>query len=443
MATRPGVDRGHLLPGHLGHPAGQVADRGALRGATGPEHRDHPRLHLGPADRRRRLELGGGHGQDPGGHGQDLGRCAVAHGELHRADRAPTGQMVGDVRPRGRGPRRGGLGDVADHGHRARQRTAGQHPQLHGREVLDLVHHDVTVLAQPVLGAPRPGPEQGPGLVDQRGIGRGPGDLLERRRPGPVQQELLLVRQDAPRGGGDERRGAEQVVEELVGGEPRPHAVEGFGQLGHPLHLAGEVLQVELVVGQLGGVLVAGEGRDRGRGTDAQASAGSGGPGRPAAGPPTARPSVDGRCGSRGGAGPSPRSAGCPLGSGAAGGRRRGRPRRRPAPAAGSAPLWPPPWPCGRPPSAGPRRPGRSPGSGSRAPGPTRWTGSRRSPPTRAAPARCSGGTAGWAPPPGPPGARGGTGGCRGGRRPGGGPPPSCRCPGRPGPPARRAAGPG
>ena len=52
-------------------------------------------------------------------------------------------------------------------------------------------------LRSPSSALPAAGPEQGPGLVDQGGIGRGPGHLLERRRPGPVQQELLLVGQDA------------------------------------------------------------------------------------------------------------------------------------------------------------------------------------------------------------------------------------------------------
>ena len=56
----------------------------------------------------------------------------------------------------------------------------------------------------------------------------------------------------------------------------------------------------------------------------------------------------------------------------------------------------------------------------------------------RAARARCSAGRAGWARSRAPPGARGGTGAYREGMPPGAAPPPSCRCPGRPGRPARR-----
>ena len=45
----------------------------------------------------------------------------------------------------------GGLGDVADDGHRAVERAAGEHPQLHRREVLGLVDHDVAVGADLVV----------------------------------------------------------------------------------------------------------------------------------------------------------------------------------------------------------------------------------------------------------------------------------------------------
>ena len=48
-----------------------------------------------------------------------------------------------------------------------------------------------------------------------------------------------------------------------MGGEPRPHAVEGAGQFGHPADLAGEVVEVELVVAELGRVLVPRERGDR------------------------------------------------------------------------------------------------------------------------------------------------------------------------------------
>ena len=134
----------------------------------------------------------------------------------------------------------------------------------------------------------------------------------KRRRARAVEELLLLGGQHAAGGRLDQRGGAEQVVEQLVGGQPGPHPVERLGQLGHPPHLAGEVLEIELVVRQLGRVLVAGEGGHRGRAYRRPGSAGSGGHGRPAAGPPPARPAGAARCGCRGGGGPRRRSAGCP-----------------------------------------------------------------------------------------------------------------------------------
>ena len=131
-----------------------------------------------------------------------------------------------------RGPRSGRLGDVPHH--RAGQRTAGQHPQLHRREVLDLVHHDVAVLAQRVVGTAGAGPEQVPGLVDQCGVGGRPRHLVERRRPRAPEQHLLLgVR--IPGGGGDQRRGAEEVVEQLVGDRRREPDGHGVPRLRGPV----------------------------------------------------------------------------------------------------------------------------------------------------------------------------------------------------------------
>ena len=108
------------------------------------------------------------------------------------------------------------------------------------------------------------------GLVDEGGVGRRPGHVVERRRAGPPQQGQLLVRQDAPARRRDQRRGAVEVVEQLVGRQSGPHPVERRGELGHAAHLAREVLEVELVVVELRRVLVAREGRHR-RGADPQA----------------------------------------------------------------------------------------------------------------------------------------------------------------------------
>ena len=76
----------------------------------------------------------------------------VADRELGAAGRAAVGQLLEHLVPVGVGPRAGGLGDVADDGHRAVERAAGEHAQLHRREVLRLVDHDVAVGADVLVG---------------------------------------------------------------------------------------------------------------------------------------------------------------------------------------------------------------------------------------------------------------------------------------------------
>ena len=112
--------------------------------------------------------------------------------------------MGGDLVPAAGRPRRRGLADVADHGDRARQRATGHHPQLHGREVLGLVHHDVAVGAGlVVLGPPaaarRPaGAEQDPRLVDQGEVGRPSTGSRRARRSGAGAADAARPRSDAP-----------------------------------------------------------------------------------------------------------------------------------------------------------------------------------------------------------------------------------------------------
>ena len=178
-----------------------------------------------------------------------------------------------DVVPsRGR-PRARGLRDVPHDRHGARQRTTGQHAQLHGREVLHLVHHDVPEGADLVLGpeqrarrrhgggrqslGPEPAlrrhpllaplrPRTRPGAAARRGPSRVRASSISPRRPhrprhglervaaGPVEALHLRRAQDALARCGEQRAGAEQIVQELVGREAGPHPVECVRDLWHP-----------------------------------------------------------------------------------------------------------------------------------------------------------------------------------------------------------------
>ena len=63
--------------------------------------------------------------------------------------------MARDVVPSRRSPWTRGLCDVADHGHGTRERASSQHAQLHRREVLHFVDHDVAEASDLVLRAVR------------------------------------------------------------------------------------------------------------------------------------------------------------------------------------------------------------------------------------------------------------------------------------------------
>ena len=113
-----------------------------------------------------------------------------------------------------------------------------EHAQLHRREVLGLVDHDVAVGAHLVVVAagrlrPRRRPEQGPGLVEQRHVVDGPRDVVDRRRPGAVQGGDAPRRQQVrPPAEREQAAGAEEVVEQLGRGEHRPHPLERLAHLG-------------------------------------------------------------------------------------------------------------------------------------------------------------------------------------------------------------------
>ena len=63
--------------------------------------------------------------------------------------------------------------------------------------------------------------------------------------PGPRREVLLGGGEHALGRQGQQGRRPEEVVEQLLGAQPGPHAVEGLGQLGEAPHLAGELPQVE------------------------------------------------------------------------------------------------------------------------------------------------------------------------------------------------------
>ena len=155
-----------------------------------------------------------------------------------RRARPAVGQLVEHLVPVGVGPGAGGLRDVADDGHRAVERAAGEHAQLHRRQVLRLVDDDVAVGAHVVVGgltrAPhlRLGAEQRAGLVEQRHVVDGPHGVLDVLGPRAHERRLLGRAERAAGGQLDEGGGAEQVVEQVGGGEHRPHPLEGLAHLG-------------------------------------------------------------------------------------------------------------------------------------------------------------------------------------------------------------------
>ena len=135
------------------------ADRAPARAASGgrrsrrPRHRarrrsagDAGRVLAGPAHRPRRPHLRRDPGEQPVGHLDDRARAPGSRGRAPRRWRwAVTPRWSDRLPPRVGGARRGGLGEVAEHRHRPARAAPGEGPQLHRREVLGLVHHDVAV----------------------------------------------------------------------------------------------------------------------------------------------------------------------------------------------------------------------------------------------------------------------------------------------------------
>ena len=304
------------------------------------------------------------------------------------AGRPAVGQVGQHLAPVVRRERPGGLGDVADDRHRAVERAAGHHPQLHGREVLHLVDDDVAVGPDLVLGAvgccgwPGDRAARGPRRAaatsasdhDDRltvGVPRAVQRPSTRRRPA-TSTAARRSRAREPNRSWSSSAGVST-------GHIRSRASRTSSRWrGAVPHLVRRGLD-------------AAAGGQRGRTPRSPRSAGR-------------------RCGGGTGAGPPSRCGRCRRRSAAAWSRRRGRPGPPAAGARGRAPPWPAPAPCGRRPSPG--RPGGSPRR--RAPRPARGRpgrpARRRPRRARAAPGRCSAGTPGWGRPRGRPGPRAGTG---------------------------------
>ena len=150
-------------------------------------------------------------------------------------------------------PRPGRLGDVTDDGHRAVQRPAVQDPQLHRGQVLGLVDHDVTVGAHRVrVLVLRPWAQQFERFVEQRDVVVGEHDV-GRVGPALTHQQTTLAVVEVPRGRRTQQAPrAEQVVEQLGGGQDRPHALERLSHHRFPSHPLAHHLGTLLIARRVG-----------------------------------------------------------------------------------------------------------------------------------------------------------------------------------------------
>ena len=120
------------------------------------------------------------------------------------------------VPPVGGGPWRGRLGEVAKQGERAVLAPAGDRAELHRRQVLRLVHHDVSIARQPVDEPGR--------LVDENGVRRRPLRRLDRPRWTVPAQRRLLLSVSTPVGRPREHgRVGQKREDELLSGHLGPH----------------------------------------------------------------------------------------------------------------------------------------------------------------------------------------------------------------------------
>ena len=140
---------------------------------------------------------------------------------VHRRGVGQHGAHLAPVRVR---PGPGGLGQVAEHGDRARRCPAGDHAELHRREVLGLVDDDVPVAARPPPGEERGFVEEGQ-IVDAP-CGRGHGGVL-----GPDEQHQFLGGEEPASEAFQSVPGRQQFAHERGGRDRRPQQVQQRGEL--------------------------------------------------------------------------------------------------------------------------------------------------------------------------------------------------------------------
>ena len=133
---------------------------------------------------------GRGDGQQARGEVQHAARSPVAQCQLVVVLRRGTGQMTADLGPVRVRPRPGRLGQVTEHRDGARRGATGDHAELHRRQVLGLVHHDVPVRA----GAAS---REESRLVEQGQVVSAPGGGTDGRATAPQELLPLLGREQA------------------------------------------------------------------------------------------------------------------------------------------------------------------------------------------------------------------------------------------------------
>ena len=92
---------------------------------------------------------------------------------------------------------------------------------------------------------PAPRPEEGGSLVEEGEVVRCPSDLGQGGTPGPGQRVHLPPRKRPLPGRLDQRRGAVEIVQQLLGQQDRPHSVEGALNDGIVAELPGHLLRRE------------------------------------------------------------------------------------------------------------------------------------------------------------------------------------------------------
>ena len=225
----------------------------AIQARTAVARQPHEtrRVTLGP-DGTRRSQVRRSLGQHACRQVHEGARDPVADGQLMANRRPAVGKVHEDRVPVVVGPGTGGLGDVTDDGHGTVQGPPAEHSQVHRREVLHLVDHDVAVGTHGIgLALTRPGTQHGPGLVQEGGIRCRPQELVGLGDALPVERPYL-GRGEARICGTDERLRTEEVVQELRRRQHRPHPFQGLpdGPLPVDAFLHGPGIQVATATGR-------------------------------------------------------------------------------------------------------------------------------------------------------------------------------------------------